>query len=236
MSLHEARFIGLKKKEIYCYLTIVLIAGILTAVCEVLDPSLMELYFGKISSLLLLTFLASLGAFAIAYLKRFQFEIYQISNKGLLSALMWASLFAFIIIGVEHIHPLAQDINVPFPKSLAFYPAIIFYVEIIFHIIPLAFLLFLDYTFLGHLQLKSGIWIILVVIALLEPLFQLIMSENEGYATMLTAYIALHIYLINLTQLHLYRKYDFLTMVFFRLVYYLIWHVIWGQMRLDLLF
>jgi hypothetical protein len=41
---------------------------------------------------------------------------------------------------------------------------------------------------------------------------------------------------INLVQLTLFRRYDFLTMYAFRLVYYLVWHVAWGHLRLQVLF
>jgi hypothetical protein len=37
----------------------------------------------------------------------------------------------------------ASDINIPFPKSLLFYPAIGYIVEIIFHVLPLSLFVFL---------------------------------------------------------------------------------------------
>lgn len=38
------------------------------------------------------------------------------------------------------------------------------------------------------------------------------------------------------TRLALFKRYDFVTMYTFRLVYYLLWHIVWGVIRLRLLF
>ena len=48
-------------------------------------------------------------------------------------------------------------------------------------------------------------------------------------------YVSLHIFLINLIQLWLFKRYDFVSMYTFRLVYYLIWHIGWGWVRLEVL-
>ncbi len=226
----------LDRKEGWCYLGVVLSAGILTAISERLDPSLMHMYFGQIPTYLLWMVLAMVGGLLLGYLKQYQLSLCSGHYKGLVIAVALAGLFGLIIVAVEHLVPLGRNINVPFPYSLAFYPAIAFYVEIIFHIIPLALLLFLARNLLDQSKLTDKIWIVLFIVALLEPLFQTIVSDNSEYSTALTAYIALHIFLINLTQLFLFRKYDFLSMILFRLVYYLIWHVLWGHLRLEILF
>ena len=41
---------------------------------------------------------------------------------------------------------------------------------------------------------------------------------------------------INICQLSILRRYDFVSMWTFRLVYYAIWHVVWGELRLRVLF
>jgi hypothetical protein len=48
--------------------------------------------------------------------------------------------------------------------------------------------------------------------------------------------VGVHIYVFNALQLYVFKRYDFLSMYAFRLVYYLHWHVVWGYMRLQLLF
>gem|GEM_PF-6781297 len=39
-----------------------------------------------------------------------------------------------------------------------------------------------------------------------------------------------------LVQLILLRRYGYLSMIWFRVFYYLLWHVLWGEARLALLF
>jgi len=45
-----------------------------------------------------------------------------------------------------------------------------------------------------------------------------------------------NILLINLFQLSIFKRYDFVSMYSFRLVYYAIWHIVWGVVRLNLFF
>lgn len=41
---------------------------------------------------------------------------------------------------------------------------------------------------------------------------------------------------LNILQLYVFKRYDFVAMISLRLVYYLYWHFIWGYSRLQLLF
>jgi hypothetical protein len=63
-------------------------------------------------------------------------------------------------------------------------------------------------------------------VALLEPVFQLQFGFAETVPLWAAVYVGLNIFVINLAQLLLFRRYDFVTMYAFRLVYYLQWHVI----------
>jgi len=53
---------------------------------------------------------------------------------------------------------------------------------------------------------------------------------------MILAYVGLHVFLINLLQLWLFKRYDLISMYSFRLAYYLLWHIGWGHVRLKLRF
>jgi hypothetical protein len=48
--------------------------------------------------------------------------------------------------------------------------------------------------------------------------------------------VFLQIYVINLQQLRIFRRFDFTSMYAFRLLYYLFWHILWGNLRLVVLF
>lgn len=80
---------------------------------------------------------------------------------------------------------------------------------------------------------KNGVVVIgLVFAAMLEPAFQgflMVQDTGPGFAA---AFVTAHILAINLTQLFLLRRFDFMSMFAFRIFYYLIWHVVWGYVRL----
>ncbi len=76
----------------------------------------------------------------------------------------------------------------------------------------------------------------LAVVALLEPLFQLGAPSAAALPSWGTFYLGVHLLVFNGLQLWIFRRYDFLSMYAFRLVYYAWWHIAWGHVRLELLF
>jgi hypothetical protein len=50
-------------------------------------------------------------------------------------------------------------------------------------------------------------------------------------APMSSVWVALHVFAIAFAQLHLYVRFDFVAMLTTRLVYYAVWHVVWGTIR-----
>lgn len=157
-------------------------------------------------------------------------------HRGLLYAPVLAAGLAILMIGVDIASPYAADINVRFPASLAFYPVIGFVAEVAFHLLPLALLLGILRPLTPRLGPDRVVWLALGATALIEPVFQLVLAGPGGYPVWQVAYMTTHIFGFNLLQLWIFRRYDFLSMYLFRLVYYLIWHIAWGHVRLDLLF
>ena len=84
----------------------------------------------------------------------------------------------------------------------------------------------------------------LLLVALLEPSFQTLAAIRETpivgaprpYDTRVVAYDWLHVGAINVCQLYLFRRFGFVSMWTFRVVYYVIWHIMWGHVRLGVLF
>jgi hypothetical protein len=179
-----------------------------------------------------------LGFFLLAFLlTRGWFEIFDVSNiKGWIVAGVLAGLFAMVMIFIDSRVILPADVNRPYPDALLFYPTIGFVVEIIFHVLPLTLLLVLATSLFRNLSFESVIWPCIIVVALLEPLFQTWFGFSRPYPGWVLAIIAVNIFLINLAQLYLFKRYDFVTMYSMRLVYYLLWHIIWGILRLRILF
>ena len=86
------------------------------------------------------------------------------------------------------------------------------------------------------LSFDEVIWPCILVVALLEPIFQTALGFSRPYPIWVTICVFANIFLINVFHLLIFKRYDFVSMYSFRLVYYLIWHIVWGQVRLNLLF
>jgi hypothetical protein len=133
--------------------------------------------------------------------------------------------------------PFPATTNILFPESVLFYPAVGFFVEILFHVLPLTVLLLLLNSLLKGTDQQVIFWISIVVVSLLEPIYQSSnMASSSYYPVWEVLYVGLHIFLINLCQLLIFKRYDFVSMYTFRLVYYMFWHIGWGYLRLRLLF
>ena len=122
-----------------------------------------------------------------------------------------------------------EDINVPPPQSWLFYPAIGYVVEVFFHALPLALLL----AVLGRSRKKANttivIWLCIVFVASLEPV---LVHMRMGSS----ADVGVFVFVFTLVELYVFRRYDFMSMYSFRLVFYMWWHVTWGYLRLRWLF
>jgi len=81
---------------------------------------------------------------------------------------------------------------------------------------------------------KWGDRICIVVVAVLEPTYQA--SHMSGFPIWSIIAVWTNLFLFNLTQLVIFKKYDFLSMYLARLIYYFVWHIAWGFNRLNLLF
>lgn len=137
-----------------------------------------------------------------------------------------------ILIDINIVYP--ADMNIPFPESLLFYPIIAFLVEIIFHVVPMTLLLVTP-TFIFRRYVYDRIVLpYILIVALVEPTYQVVFMER--YTTWATGSVWVNLFLFNITQLLTFKRYGFISMYALRLLYYLIWHVVWGVLRLELLF
>ena len=191
-----------------------------------------EVYFGSIPPPLAVA-LAALGGFGSLgfLLSRGGFEIYtsrSVRGVGLSAAI--ATLFGVWQIGADLlVTRFPKDINVPSPQSWLFYPAIGYVVEVFFHALPLALLL----AVLGRSTKKSNptivIWLCIVFVSSLEPV---LVHIRMGAS----AYVGVFVFVFTVVELHVFRRYDFISMYSFRLAFYMWWHITWGYMRLQWLF
>jgi len=147
-----------------------------------------------------------------------------------------ATALGIIIVGIDLVFPFSENINILFPQSLLFYPVMGFIADIVFHIIPLALLIVIFRFLLKNTNEEKVILISLVLVALLDPIYQTISGFSGEYGLLISGLIITHIFLVNLFEVLIFRRYDFLTMYSFRLMYYAYWHVVWGYLRLILIF
>ena len=235
-----AKLWSLISEQIFQYsifLSLSVVIFILTAITYISNRASFTRYFGRINPLLAVFIVFIIGLILFTYLLYDgQFAVYRPGNyRGLLLALLLALPFGAVIVLVDRASPFPIDTNVLYPDSLAFYPVMGYVVEILFHILPFCLVYFGLGALLGDVSNARIIWISILVAALIEPIFQVAFMVGRD-PVWKVAYVGLHIFLFGLVQLLLFKRYDFITMYTFRLSYYLIWHILWGHLRLSLLF
>jgi hypothetical protein len=196
-------------------------------------------YVGNIAPVLAVGLAALAGCFAFGILRaNEQLKIFGRENypQGLIRADLYATLFAMPVVLADLIFRYPQNINVPLPDALLFYPTIAFIAEIAFHVLPYALLLFAAERLLRKAPSRNVLWTCVVLAAALEPAFQSAFASSEGEFSSAEVYTVPQVFAIGIVQLYLFRRYDFFTTYVFRVVYYLHWHILWGYLRLQLLF
>lgn len=195
-------------------------------------------FFGSIDPLIAVAIIAVVGVASLGFLQwRGWFEIFTMRGtlRGMFVSAIIATLFGIEVVIAEttNIFRLPADTNVPLPWSLMFYPVMGYVVEVVFHALPLALLLAVLGPLFKKLNMPDPIWLCILVVSLLEPIFQV---RSEQPFSLAQAYIGLHVFAINFLQLYVFRRYGFVSMYSFRLFYYLYWHILWGALRLQWLF
>jgi len=197
-----------------------------------------ERYFGDINPLIPMILIVILGIMLTLFLEsRGWFTISIKENlKGVSYWLALATLFAIVTISIDLNSPLAADINTPFPQSILFYPSIGFVAETLFHLLPLSLVLFVLGVFREGANREKTILIGIFIVAAVEPLFQTLTGISGPQPLWSNIFIGVNIYFFSLSQLLVFRQYGFIWMYATRLVYYLLWHIVWGYYRLEILF
>lgn len=224
--------------QLKAYAALALGVFVLVALLQFSGQVFFQRFIGALNPLVAVLFVITLGLVALSWLLvEGGFAITRRQNRnGLVRATGLAAVFGGVAILADFKIVYPADINIPLPWALLFYPAIGFFVEILFHALPLAILLAMIAP-LKNVSRPPAVLLCLFVVALLEPFYQVQWMTSSGpYPAWAIVFVALHVFLINLAQLLLFRRYDFVTMLAFRLVYYLIWHIGWGTLRLSILF
>jgi hypothetical protein len=211
----------------------------LVLILDLIDKQVFQRFLGRFNPLIVFLVVVVCGFIFLYFLSSHKwFTIYtRESLKAVFPYLGIAVLLAAVMAIADTKIMFPADTNVLFPKSLLFYPAIGFLAEIAFHIIPLSILVALSIPLFKQANPSALIWILIFIVSLVEPVYQASFMVSSGrYPLWAVLYVGAHIYIISLIQLIIFKKFDFTSMYAFRLVYYLFWHIIWGILRLKLLF
>jgi hypothetical protein len=214
------------------------VAAVATAVLLPSSDRYFTRFYGATDPVLVAIVASLLGALGIAVLtRRFGFRVLggrHLALRGVGLSAVLASVMAIAIVVADLVIRYPQNTNVPVPEALAFYPTIGFVAEIIFHVLPLALVLLALAPLERRLGRDRVAWLAILVVAISEPTFQVLF---DGTALRWgDAYTWIHVFVFALLQLYVFRRFDFVSMYAFRLIYYAYWHIIWGVIRLELLF
>jgi hypothetical protein len=150
--------------------------------------------------------------------------------RGIVVATAAAIPLAAVAIGVDVALGFPRDTNLEWPEAWLAYLAIAVVAETAFHLLPLTGLVWLTRSHFTDLRLDGKAWALILTTAAVEPVAQLALGSAQR------AFVVPHVFIIGVVQLLLLRRYGYLSMLCFRVSYYVIWHVLWGRARLALLF
>jgi hypothetical protein len=221
------------------YLGVSLVIFSFTIVLYFSEHQVFQRFLGSIDPLVAILAAIVVGFILLSFLLTQKwFDIFEKGNlMGPLHFAGLAALLGVIMIIVDTRIIFPADINILFPQSLLFYPAIAFFVEILFHVLPLTVLITVMRLVLKNFNFNTIVWISIFIISIAEPIYQTMdMASSKHFPNWAVAYVGFHIFLINFFQLFIFKKYDFISMYSFRLVYYLFWHIGWGYVRLSWLY
>ncbi|UCH24562.1 MAG: hypothetical protein JSV66_11455 [Trueperaceae bacterium] len=212
------------------------LGAVILALVSLADQTPFRRFLGSLDPRLVVVAVLLVNAAALGYLLTTgAFSIYR--RTGYRGWLLFAALaggFGAVVIAADAIIIFPRETNVFFPQSLLFYPVMAMLVEAAWHGVPMSLLVLLLSRFRG-VNIRRSSWFLVPLVALTDPVFQVIdmVAVTPWGATL---FVGVHVYLINLVEMILFRGHSFIAAFAFRLFYYLIWHVIWGYVRLTVLF
>lgn len=212
-----------------------LLATLASAVLSLLDGSAFSPFFGPVNAVFGTGVVVGIGVISLTVLERRDwFQIHGRSRGWLVAPVLAAIPFLFPVVAVDWFGGFPSDINVGAPESLLFYPTMALVAESVFHLAPLALLSLVLSP--AHRGLREGPPRYgIVATALIEPTLQVFWASGQS-PWWANAYVAVHVLVINLLGLYFFRRFGFFSAYVFRVSYYVVWHILWGFFRLELLF
>lgn len=191
-------------------------------------------FVGKLPPVAVVGVAGALGLASLSVLDTAKWVGSDPERRGLARSSALALGFGAAILIADSTLGFDEGINVPWPAGALFYPVMGFIAEVAFHLVPLTLVV----TAVGRKrQLEPRIAIaVMLLVALIEAVYQVLGSGTADTSPWLMTYLLLHMTVFGFVGLAALRRYGFAAMMWLRLVYYLIWHLIWGAVRLEILF
>jgi hypothetical protein len=226
-----------KRRQYLLYAALSAAAFGLTAAVVPSSSAYFRRFFGNINPLVVVAAAGAIGGLSLAQLETRGWPgVFKgtTSLRGMALSAGLATLFSVVIVIVDVFIRYPENLNVPVPEAVAFYPAVGFVAEVAFHLLPLTLITLALTPVSKGPSSNSFAWLCIALTAAVKPTFQ--MSFERELLSWAAAYTWVHVFLIGFFQLYVFRRYDFVTMYCFRLFYYAYWHLIWGVVRLEVLF
>ena len=239
MALRVAERLGRDSSQRVPFALLSLLALLMAALLTWALPLGENPYFGAIEPLPFVALATGLGLLLWGPLHaRGGLVVYEPGalRRGWVVAIVLPTVLVGLTILVDALVVLPADLNVPLPTALLFYPVAAFVIGVLFHLLPLAVALIARDALLPTVERSTLLWGTFILVACFEPVLQLQFGFAEGLPSWALGLIIATIYAVNLTQLLTLWRYDLVTMLAVRLVYYLHWHLLWGTLRLEVLF
>lgn len=201
--------------------------------CVAYDPAFYSKILGRLNPIILFLAAAMAAYGAFRYLRKL--NLYFIGEaltlRRLLGCLLLGSALGVMPILIDLWQRFPEDINVLFPRSVLFYPTIGGLAEMLFHLLPATLLLVLF-----RASIRKHPWVLVVLVAAVEPVFQVAFGLGPGGLTLRDGLVFLEVFIFGVVQLRVFMQYGFLAMYVCRIGFYLTWHFWWGSMRLGVYF
>lgn len=216
-----------------------ILVAVLSVFAVISDEMPYRRFLGSLDPALAFAIVAIAGYAALAFLStRGLFHIAgKTSGVDVIKISACAFVLGITIAAADSLIRFPCDMNVALPQSLLFYPVIGFIVEVVFHVLPVFLLLAaLEYA-VRYKITDTTVQFVLISVALIEPVFQAYGIRATGtYSLWVALYVGAHVLVINIIGLWLFRRHGFILMYLFRMIYYFLWHILWGHLRLSILF
>jgi hypothetical protein len=228
----------IERNQLIVFLFLSLLMFVLTLILSLQEIEFIQNFLGTLNPLVVIIIVILLGIITLTYL--FYTGHFQILKKERIKkSIIFLPLTLIFLTGailIDLIFTFPEDINLLLPNSLLFYPMIGFIVEIIFHVVPLSLLFALLMNIFKNVDKKRITIICIVIVSIIEPFYQFVFSGGSGFPLWIRTLDMIRLFFFSLVQLYIFKNNDFLSMYSFRLVYYLLWHVIWGTIRVTIFF